>query len=70
MPAPFAINCISSVIFSAVGFIAFVYGKRMRYWTPMLCGLALMMLPLFVADIALLISSALLSTVALVFRHS
>lgn len=36
----------------------------------MLCGLALMMLPLFVADIALLISSALLSTVALVFRHS
>ena len=36
----------------------------------MLCGLALMLLPLFVADVALLVSSTLLGTAAIVFRHT
>ena len=66
----FSANCIGSVLFSAFGFIVFTYGKRMKYWTPMLCGLALMLLPLFLADLALLISSAVLGTAAIVFRHS
>jgi hypothetical protein len=68
--ALFTANCIGSVVFSAFGFIVFTYGKRMRYWTPMFCGLALMLLPLFVADLALLISSALLGAAAIVFRHT
>ena len=63
-------NSVAGVVFSAFGFIVFTYGKRMKYWTPMLCGLALMLLPLFLADLALLISSALLGTAAIVFRHS
>jgi hypothetical protein len=66
----FTANCAVSVVFSAFGFIVFTYGKRMKYWTPMLCGLALMLLPLFLADLALLISSAVLGTAAIVFRHS
>jgi len=70
MPDVFLVNCVAGVVFSAFGFIVFTYGKRMRHWTPMLCGLALMLLPLFVADIALLVSSALLGTAAIVFRHS
>ena len=70
MPASFIVNSVAGVVFSAFGFIVFSYGKRMRYWTPMLCGLALMLLPLFVADLALVISSALLGTAAIVFRHS
>jgi hypothetical protein len=70
MPDVFLMNCVAGVVFSAFGFIVFTYGKRMRHWTPMLCGLALMLLPLFVADIALLVSSALLGTAAIVFRHS
>ena len=70
MPDVFLVNCVAGVVFSAFGFIVFTYGKRMRHWTPMLCGLALMLLPLFLADIALLVSSALLGTAAIVFRHS
>lgn len=70
MSALFTVNCIGSVVFSAFGFIVFTYGKRMKYWTPMLCGLALMLLPLFVADLALLVSSAILGTAAIVFRHT
>jgi hypothetical protein len=70
MPDVFTVNCVAGVVFSAFGFIVFTYGKRMRYWTPMLCGLALMLLPLFLADLALLISSAVLGIAAIVFRHS
>jgi len=42
----------------------------MGYWTPMLCGLALMLLPLLVADLALFVASGVLGTAAIVFRHS
>jgi hypothetical protein len=66
----FTANCIASVVFSAFGFVIFTYGKRMRYWTPMLCGLGLMLLPLFVADVALLVGSTLLGTAAIVFRDT
>jgi hypothetical protein len=70
VPALTLTNCIGGVLFSAFGFVAFTYGKRMGYWMPMLCGIALMMLPLFVADAPLLIASALVGTIAIVFRQS
>ena len=70
VPDFFSLNCVAGVVFSAFGFIVFTYGKRMKYWTPMLCGLALMLLPLFLADLALLVTSAVLGTAAIVFRHS
>src|SRR5205814_9711461 len=44
VPDFFSLNCVAGVVFSAFGFVVFTYGKRMRYWTPMLCGLALMLL--------------------------
>ena len=70
VPDFFSLDCVAGVVFSAFGFIVFTYGKRMKYWTPMLCGLALMLLPLFVADLALLVSSAILGIAAIVFRHT
>ena len=70
MPNVFIVNCVAGVVFSAFGFIVFTYGKRMGYWTPMLCGLALMLLPLFVADLALFVGSTLLGAAAIVFRHT
>jgi hypothetical protein len=70
MPDVFIVNCVAGVVFSAFGFIVFTYGKRMGYWTPMLCGLALMLLPLFVADLALFVGSTLLGAAAIVFRHT
>jgi hypothetical protein len=70
MPDAFTANCIGGLVFSGLGFVAFTYGKRMRHWTPMICGLILMLLPLFVADLALLLMSALLGATAIIFRHS
>ena len=70
VPDFFSLNCVAGVVFSAFGFVVFTYGKRMGYWTPMLCGLALMLLPLFVADLALFVASGVLGTASIVFRHS
>jgi len=70
MPALFSADCIGSVLFSAIGFVAFAYGKRMHYWTPMLCGLGLMLLPLFLANLTLMITSVVLGATAVIFRHS
>ena len=64
VPDFFSLNCVAGVLFSAFGFVVFTYGKRMRYWTPMLCGLALMLLPLFVADVALFVGSTVLGIAA------
>jgi hypothetical protein len=70
MPALSLTNIIGGFLFSSFGFVAFIYGKRMGYWTPMLCGIGLMLLPLFVDDLPLLITSVLLGAVAIVFRNS
>jgi hypothetical protein len=47
-------NLIGGLIFGSIGFVAFIYGKRMNLWRPMFLGLALMVYPYFVSnDIAL-----------------
>jgi hypothetical protein len=43
-------NLFAGLIFGSIGFVAFVYGKRMHLWTPMLCGIALMIYPYFVVN--------------------
>jgi hypothetical protein len=63
-------NVVAGLVFSGLGFVVFTYGKRMGYWIPMFCGIGLMMLPLFVADLPLLITSTVLGTIAIVFRNS
>jgi hypothetical protein len=70
MPDAFTADCIGGLVFSGLGFVAFTYGKRMHVWTPMICGLGLMLLPLFLADLALLITSLMLGAAAIVFRRS
>lgn len=54
MPVFSGANLIGGILFGAIGFVAFIYGKRMHVWKPMLLGLALMAYPYFVEnDIAL-----------------
>jgi len=43
-----AANLIAGVIFGSIGFVAFMYGKRMNLWKPMFLGLALMVYPYFI----------------------
>ena len=51
-----AANLIGGLIFGSIGFVAFIYGKRMHLWKPMFLGLALMVYPYFVSnDIVLIV---------------
>jgi len=48
------VNLIAGLLFGSIGFIAFVYGKRMNLWKPMFCGIALMIYPYFVSNVLLI----------------
>ena len=60
-------NLIGNLLFSSIGFIAFIYGKRMQLWKMMLCGLALMIFPYFVGSTSLLFEIGGAGTAALFF---
>ena len=61
---------VANLLFSSVGFVALVYGKRMHAWRPMLIGLALMAYTYFVDSALLLFAiGAVLTTALFLFRE-
>ena len=62
-----AAKIFAYLIFGAIGFVAFVYGKKNGLFRPMIIGLALMVYPYFISGTFLLylVGSAL--TAALYF---
>ncbi|MBL8013466.1 MAG: hypothetical protein JNN05_06410 [Candidatus Omnitrophica bacterium] len=42
-------NFVGGMIFGSIGFVAFVYGKKMAEYKCMFIGLALMIFPYFVS---------------------
>jgi hypothetical protein len=62
-----AANLIGGLIFGSIGFVAFIYGKRMNLWKPMLCGIALMVYPYFIGDAITLFAIGGVGTIALFF---
>ena len=62
-----AANLIGNLLFSSVGFVAFIYGKRMNFWKVMLCGIALMVYPYFISNTAMMYVIGAVGSVALVF---
>jgi hypothetical protein len=60
-------NLICGLVFGSIGFVAFVYGKRMHLWKMMLCGLALMIYPYFVEDMLILFAIGVIGSGALFF---
>ena len=65
MPVFSGANLIGGLIFGSIGFVAFVYGKRMHVWKPMLLGLALMVYPYFVENVVTLFVVGAVGTAAL-----
>lgn len=63
-------NIMGNIIFSAIGFVAFVYGKRMQAYRTLAIGLVMMLYPYFLAgSTALMYGIGAALTVALfVFR--
>jgi hypothetical protein len=60
-------NLIGGFVFGSIGFVAFIYGKRMNLWKIMVCGLALMIFPYFIADTVILYAIGAFGTAALLF---
>lgn len=48
MPVLSGPNLLAGLLFSSIGFVGFVYGKRMSAWKPMFLGIALMAYPYFI----------------------
>lgn len=70
MPVFSGANILGGVLFGSIGFVAFIYGKRMHVWKPMLLGLALMAYPYFVEnDIALFAIGAVGTAALFLFRE-
>ena len=67
MPQFDAANLIGGLVFGSIGFVAFVYGKRMHLWKMMLCGFALMVFPYFVENMSILYGVGGVGTVGLFF---
>ena len=65
MPFLSAPNLLAGLLFSSIGFVGFIYGKRMSLWKPMFLGIALMAYPYFVEDTIVLCVIGLLGTGAL-----
>ena len=62
-----AANLIGGLVFGSIGFVAFIYGKRMNLWKPMFLGLALMVYPYFIGDDVMMIAIGAIGTVGLFF---
>ncbi len=60
-----AANLIGGFIFSSIGLVAFIYGKRMHLWKPIFCGLALMIYPYFIANTTAMYAAGVVGTAIL-----
>jgi hypothetical protein len=62
-----AANLIGGLVFGSIGFVGFVYGKRMNLWKPMLIGLGLMIYPYFISDDKIMLAIGICGSIALFF---
>ena len=69
MPVLSGSNLFAGLLFSSIGFVSFVYGKRMSAWRPMFIGIALMAYPYFVSDTITLCAIGLAGSAALFWFH-
>ena len=60
-------NLIGNLLFSSIGFVGFIFGKRMSLWKPMFVGLGMMVFPYFIGDTLALYASGVVGTAALFF---
>jgi len=65
VPVFSGLNLVGGLLFGSIGFVAFVYGKRMHVWKPMFLGLALMAYPYFVENDIAMFAIGVVGTAAL-----
>jgi hypothetical protein len=69
MPVLSGSNLFAGLLFSSIGFVGFVYGKRMSAWKPMFIGIALMACPFLISETMALCAIGLAGSAALFWFH-
>jgi hypothetical protein len=69
MPVLSGSNLFAGLLFSSIGFVGFVYGKRMSAWKPMFIGIALMAYPFFISETMALCAIGLAGSAAFFWFH-
>ena len=69
MPVLSGANLFAGLLFSSIGFVGFIYGKRMSAWKPMFLGIALMAYSYFIEDTVTICAVGLVGSVALFFAR-
>ncbi len=59
------LNLLGGLIFSGVGFVAFVYGRKQGLWKTAVIGILLMAYPYFFSDTLVVIGIGVALTIAL-----
>lgn len=67
MPSLSASNLFAGLLFSSIGFVGFIYGRRLHLWKPMFIGIALMAYPYFIENTAAIFAVGVVGTAALFF---
>ncbi len=67
MELPSPDRVFAMILFGAIGFAAFVYGKKSAAWKPMVLGIALMGYPYFISSPFLFYAVGVALTAALFF---
>jgi hypothetical protein len=60
-----AVNLIGNLLFSSIGFVAFIYGKKQSLWKIMFIGLGLMIFPYFIAETVAMYAAGVVGTALL-----
>lgn len=63
-------NLFAGLLFSSIGFVGFIFGKRLSLWKPMFIGIALMAYPYFIEDTLTLCAIGLAGTAALFWARN
>ena len=62
-----AVKIFACTIFGAIGFVAFIYGKKNKFFRPMIIGIALMAYPYFISGTFFIYLVGITLTAALYF---
>jgi hypothetical protein len=65
-----ATNLFAGLIFGSIGFVGFIFGKKMHLWKAMFIGLALMAYPYFIENTLTLCAIGLAGTAALFWARN
>ena len=70
VPSISGANLFAGLVFSSIGFVGFLFGKKLHLWKPMFIGIALMAYPYFIEDTLTLCAIGVAGTAALFWARN